>query len=146
MDYAVRVNGDSVKEAQAEVGTLKKEGFQEGVEERLSTSQDEALSDALVFSRAKGAQRELNANASEDIGRHHAGLKQFTVAAIPGSVGFGQQRNHIRGATADVLFTTGRCFFLVGVAMNDGATQKQANNAVVSGAIALYRRLKRLCA
>ena len=140
------MNGDNPQEAQAEVVSLKQRGFQEGAQEHLSTSQDEALSDALVFSSAQGAKQEFSANLSEDMTSHHAGLKRFTVAAIPRAVGFGQQQAHAQGATADVLFTTGRCFLLIGDALNGRTARKQANSAAIAGATALYRRLRHSCA
>jgi hypothetical protein len=51
-----------------------------------------------------------------------------------------------RGATGNVLFSTGRCFFVVGDLVHDARTSAQGTKAPIAGATALYKRTKHVCA
>jgi hypothetical protein len=144
--YATVINRDDPVEAKAEIAQLESEGFREGVQELLlTTTRAEAVSDALVFGSSRGAKREFKSNLSEDLRTHHAGLKRFRIAGIPGSIGLSQFVSRGAGATTDVLFFTGRCFFLVGTAVPGVVTRKQAIAGLVSAARALYRRARGIC-
>lgn len=143
--YAVVINRDRPAEARKEIAQLEGEDFREGVQELLlATPQGEAVSDALVFGSSRGARREFKANLSEDLKTHRAGLERFSVAMIPGSVGLSQFESGGAAAT-DVLFYTGRCFFLVGTAAYGVLTRSQVIAEADAAARALYRRTRRVC-
>jgi hypothetical protein len=143
--YATIINRDGPAEAKTEIAQLKGEGFREGVQELLlATPQGEAVSDALVFGSSRGARLEFKANLSEDL-KAHPGLKRFSVGIIPGSVGLSQFESGGAGATTDVLFSTGRCFFLVGTAVYGVLTKRQAIADANAAAHALYRRTRSVC-
>lgn len=144
IDYARIVLEDGQAEAQTEALHLATEGFQEGMTESFKGSHGEAVSDALVFSSARGAKQELLTNVSESLRAHHGG--RFTVGSIPGSVGFNSFVTGHLGASADVLFATGRCYVEVGDAVPTASTGAIGARAPIAGATALYRRVKHLCA
>ena len=144
--YVKSVLGQRGREARKEIAKLKRQGFREGAQELLPTSNGEALSLALVFSSARVAKRVFKANLAEDLkAQGHAKLKRFTVAAVPGSSGFSATETGVPGAAANVLFATGRCFFLVGDSLRSGSGEN-AETAPIAGATALYPRVKSLCA
>ncbi len=144
--YAKVVLRDSSREARKEVARLKREGFREGVQELLSGSQGQALSSAVVFRSPARAQHELKASIAEAVKAQGSSaiVKRFTVAAIPGSFGFSATEAGHPGGAANVLFASGRCFFIVGNALDDGAPE-QLSTAPVAGATALYQRVTSLC-
>jgi hypothetical protein len=144
--YVKVVLGESGREGRNEVTKLKRKGFQEGVQELLPSQQGEALSLALVFGSARVAKQELKAAISEGVkAQGKAAIKQFTVAAIPGSFGFSAFEAGQSGGAANVLFSTGRCFLLVGNSLHT-STLEQLSVAPIAGAMAVYQRVKSLCA
>ena len=72
----------------------------------------------------------------------HYGLHLETekVPAIPGAIVVGE------GPAGNVLFTTGRCFVLVGDKLGASSTTSQVNAVPIAATTALYKRVKRLCA
>jgi uncharacterized membrane protein YtjA (UPF0391 family) len=143
--YAKFVLGENRREARKEVARLKRKGFLQGVQELLSSPAGEALSNAVVFRSARGAERELKTSLAEVLkAQGKAVIRRFTVAAIPGSLGFSGYEAGQPGGAANVLFSTGRCFFLVGDAL-PGSTVQQLSVAPIAGATALYQRVASLC-
>jgi len=143
--YAKVVLGEGSREARSEIKRLKRKGFREGAQEFLSTLAGEALSLALVFRNARIAEHELTVSTAEDVkAQGKAAVERFTVPAIPGSVGFSAVEAGGPSAAANVLFTTGRCFFVVGNSLAK-ATREQADSAPIAGASALYLRAQTLC-
>lgn len=144
--YVKVVLGESGREGRNEVAKLKRKGFQEGVQELLASQQGEALSLALVFGSARVAKQELKASISEGLkAQGKAVIKRFTVAAIPGSFGFSASEAGHSGGAANVFFSTGRCFLLVGNSLHT-STQEQLSVAPIAGATAVYQRVKSFCA
>jgi hypothetical protein len=144
--YVRVVLGESGGEARTEVAKLKRKGFREGVQEFVSSQQGEALSTAVVFSSPRVAKQELKTSVAEGIkGQGKAVISRFTVAAIPGSFGFSATEAGHSGGAANVFFSTGRCFLLVGNSLHT-ATQEQLSVAPVAAATAVYQRVKSLCA
>jgi hypothetical protein len=144
--YAKVVLEEKPREVRKEVVTLKRERFREGVQELLTSGQGEALSLALVFASARAAQKEFKARRSEAVkAQGRAKVKRFTVAAIPGSFGFSASEPGHPYAAANVLFATGRCYFLVGNSLRN-ETPEQATTAPIAGATVLYQRVSSLCA
>jgi hypothetical protein len=144
--YAKDVLHDGSREARKEVAKLKRDGFREGVQELLRGSQGEALSSAVVFRSPARAQHELKASVAEAVkaqGRS-AVIKRFTVATIPGSFGFSATEAGHPGGAANLLFASGRCFFILGDALKS-APPEQLSVAPIAGATALYRRVTSLC-
>ena len=144
--YARVLLGERPRQARSEGSRLKREGFREGVQELLSGPQGEALSAAVVFSSARAAEREFKSSLDEGIrAQRGAKVKRFKLAAIPGSAGFSAVEPGNSAAAANVLFATGRCFFVVGDSLRN-ATPEQASSAPVAGAGALYQRVAGVCA
>ena len=143
--YAKVVLGESPREARKEVAKLKRKGFQEGVQELLTSPQGEALSTGLVLGSARFAKQELRASLSESLkAQGKVPIKRFTIAAIPGSSGFTAAQAGHPGGAANVLFSSGRCVFLVGNYLRK-SPEAQLGIAPIAGATALYQRVKSLC-
>ncbi|MGO8907563.1 MAG: hypothetical protein ACLQMH_18355 [Solirubrobacteraceae bacterium] len=144
--YASVVLGERPSQARSEAVRLKRKGFREGVQELLSGPQGEALSFALVLGSARIAEQEFQNSRRADLkGQGGAMVDRFAVPAIPGSLGFSAAEAGHSFAAANVLFATGRCFFVVGDSLGS-ATREQAASAPLAGATALYRRVRGLCA
>jgi hypothetical protein len=145
--YAKVVLEERPRAAAKEVVKLKRKGFQEGVQETLSSHRGEALglSLALVFGSARVAEQELKTGRSESVkAQGKAKITRFTVPAIPGSFGFSATEAGHSGGAANVLFSSGRCFFLVGDTLRKGSL-KEVASAPIAGATAVYQRVKSLC-
>jgi len=123
-----------------EAARLRLEGFREGVGQHYTgASGAAALSLALVFNSSEGAKKEVTHYLQVDphYGLHLEGAK---VAAIPGSMIIGE------GPAGNVIFTTGRCFMLVGDELGSGSAKTQVNAVPIAAATTLYQQVKRLCA
>jgi hypothetical protein len=145
--YVKVVFGEKGSEARKEAARLKRKHFREGVQELLSIRNGEALSLALVFGSARVAKQELKDSRSETVkAQGKAVVDPFTVPAIPGSFAFTATEGNESSVAANVLFATGRCYFVVGDSLEGVAiTREQASAAPVAGATALYSRVKSLC-
>ena len=143
--YAAAVLGERKAEVRAEVVRLKRKGFREGVQELLSGPQGEALSAALVLGSTRLARQELSESRHEALkAQGGARIERFAVPGIPGAFGFSAVESGHPLAVANVMFTTGRCFLLVGDALNS-STREQAQSAPLAGATAVYQRARSLC-
>ncbi len=143
--YVKVVLGESGREGGREVARLERRGFQEGVQELLPGRQGEVLSTAVVFSSPRVAEQELKASISESLkAQGKAVIIRFKVAAIPGSFGFSATEAGHAGGAANVFFSTGRCFLLVGNSLHT-SMQEQLSVAPIAGATAVYQRVKSLC-
>jgi hypothetical protein len=144
--YVKAVLDERGADARHETSRLRRRGFREGVEEQLSTANSGGLSLALVFGSANAAGQAFGSSLSEALeAQGKATVKRFSVNAIPGSSGFTAFLAHHPGAAANVLFATGRCFFLLGDSFEDG-TPENAGAGPIAAATALYGRVKGLCA
>ncbi len=143
--YVRTVLDESGHEGRVEVTRLEHKGFKEGAQEMLTGQQGVALSTAVVYGSARVAEQELKASISEDLkAQGKATIKRFTVDAIPGSLGFSAREPGHPGGAANVSFATGRCLVLVGDSLR---TSKQGVSiAPTAGAVAVYQRVKKLCA
>jgi Domain of unknown function (DUF6531) len=107
----------------------------------------EGVSEALVFSSAQGAKDQLVTSVAEALKEYEkVSLRRFVDPGIPGSAGLGNFTPGKRGATGNVFFSTGRCFFVVGDLVRDARTSAQGAKAPIAGATALYKRVKHACA
>jgi hypothetical protein len=124
-----------------ETARLTSAGFREGVGQHYKgTASAAALSLALVFNSPEGAKKEVTHYLQVDprYGLHLEGEK---VAAIPGAMVVGE------GPAGNVLFTTGRCFLLVGDELGAPSSSPSQVNAIpIAAATVLYSRVKSLCA
>lgn len=144
--YIEKIIEVAPREAGREISFLRRAGFQEGVQELFYGLPGEALSIAEVFSSRRGSRRAFDAAAAEDISpRADPTEKTFKLDAIPGAVGFSGPDFHGPGGFANVLFSTGRCFFLVGNALKAVSDSEQLDAVPDAGALALYRRDKERC-
>jgi hypothetical protein len=145
--FVRRFTEDTPAEAAAEIPMLMHAGFQEGVEESFHATGREGVSEALVFDSAQAAKDQLVTQVAEDLKVYEkAGLRRFGDPGIPGSAGLGNFTPGKRGATGNVLFSTGRCFFVVGDLVHDARTSAQGAKAPIAGATTLYKRTKHVCA
>jgi hypothetical protein len=148
-------HGHELSEAQAkqETSELLREGFQEGIGSFFTGRREaggrhrEAVSEALVFATAQAAEHELSVSVAQTVRRNgrEPGFHRFAVKAIPGAVGLGAFVPRKHGGSANVFFSVGRCFVMVGNAIHDAATRAEARRAPIVAAIALYKRAKRFC-
>jgi hypothetical protein len=145
--YVKVVFGEKGSEARKEAARLKRKHFREGVQELLSIRNGEALSLALVFGSARSAKQEFKESRSETVkAQGKAVVEPFAVPAIPGSFAFTATEGNESSVAANVLFATGRCYFVVGNSLEGVAvTREQASAAPIAGASALYSRVKSLC-
>jgi hypothetical protein len=132
-------------QARRKASKLERRGFREGVRELLSASQGEALSIAIVFDRRRGAREEFNKSVAESRkAQGGATITPLATPAIPGASAFTAAEPGHPGGAANVLFTSGRCFFLVGDFLRT-APPDQLGAAPLAGATALYERTRALC-
>ena len=123
-----------------EAARLTSAGLREGVGQHYTgTAGAAALSLALVFNSPEGAKKEVTHYLQVDP-RYGLHLESEKVAAIPGAIVVGE------GPAGNVLFTTGRCFVLVGDKLGASFTPSQVNAVPIAAATALYNRVKSLCA
>ncbi len=135
-----QTSGES-DEVAHETARLTSAGFREGVGQHYKGSASAAgLSLALVFNTPEGAKKEVTHYLQVDprYGLHLEGEK---VPAIPGAIVVGE------GPAGNVLFTTGRCFLLVGDELGAPSSSPAQVNAVpIAAATYLYQHVKSLCA
>jgi hypothetical protein len=145
--YVKLVLGEKGSEARKEIASLKRKHFREGVQELLSIRNGEALSLALVFGSGRTAKQELKHSSSETVkAQGKSVVERFSVPALPGSFAFTAAEANQSSVAANVLFATGRCYFVVGNSLEGIAvTREQASAAPAAGATALYSRVKSLC-
>jgi hypothetical protein len=120
-----------------ETARLKHLDFVAGAHEQLvSTSNGNAsgLSAAEQFSSAASAKAELAHEASAN-----GPWKYFAVPGIPGARGFGSTGNS--GGGANVAFTDGPVYYLVGAGWSGGAANAVKQGSVIAAARAVYRRV-----
>jgi hypothetical protein len=140
----------SADTAKREATELTEMGFREGVFVYFTGRREgarehrEAVSSALVFAASTGAEEELAISVAADLREHdHGHLHRSTVHAIPGSSELGEGGRH--GGVDNVLFSTGRCFFVIGDAIPSSSSAGQVRRPVRSAAIAVYDRAKQPC-
>jgi hypothetical protein len=126
-------------EVEGEVKRLTVKGFREGVGQHYkSASGQGAISLGLVFDSPRGAHEEVTRYLGLDP-RYGLHVEDVKDSAIPGSVIVGE------GAAGDVLFTTGRCFLLIGGQLGTSGSQAQVNAITIPAASAVYARVRGLC-
>ncbi len=135
---------------QHEVPRLTREGFQEGVRESFQSGSGEAISVGIVFRSPRGASEYFHTEAKpKQLRNEGLALEHATVPGVRGAVVTGG------GPNGNVLFTTGRCFVLVGnhvpeagvsESAHTAAEEKPVNAAPIAGATAVYQRVKHSCA
>jgi hypothetical protein len=139
---------------QQEAAELIQRGFQEAVSVFFTGRREgphshrEAISVAIVFTTPAGAEQELAKSVADDLRAFRTPtLRQYRVPAIPGATGLGSVfygKHH--GASGNVLFSTGRCFFVVGDALHGDDGRAQGEHPSTVAAITLYKRTKAVCA
>jgi len=143
MRYAGQILQDGPKEARKETMALDRHGFREGVQEYFDGLDGEALSIGVEFSSAAGAEWEYAASLREIA--HGQGATRFGVAGVPGAVGFVHLPKSGPGGDGNVVFRSGRCFFLVGDALPNATGAEELSAPPSAGALALYRHDRRRC-
>jgi hypothetical protein len=129
----------------ADLRQLGREGFVSALAEGPSTSAGvSGLSTVIRFATPAGARSEQASEITSDIAQAGRGpLRRFTVAAIPGLVGFTSASTSPSSpqAIANVLFVEGSCLVVIGDGPpNDTYTQAQAKVPVATAALAVYKR------
>jgi hypothetical protein len=143
----IRGDEGSAAEAEAEGAELRRDGFEQGVFERVNSPHREAVSEALVFASAQGAIQDLDSSVAADLKgfEHERGLEKFAIPAIPGSAVLGNFDPARPGASGNVFFSVGHCFFLVADVVHNAHTGAQGTKAPVAAAKLLYKRVRHLC-
>jgi hypothetical protein len=143
--HVLRLKGAALARERA---LLAHEGLREGVEEGFGTFYAGGVSDGLLFRSARGALEELAGSVTGQlvVARGWGQPSRFAVAAIPGSHGFTASNTTYTRRYADVMFSTGRCFVLVGDAREGATSEAEVTRAPIAATAALYRRVRRLCA
>lgn len=110
----------------------------------------EAISVAVVFRSPQDARRYLSSEVNpKELRNDELELEHATIPGVPGALITGG------GPDGNVLFTTGRCFVLVGNHVSEtgvsesahtAAEEQAVNAAPIAGATAVYRRVKHACA
>lgn len=145
--YVKEYTQDTPAEAMAQLSGLVRMGFEEGVQGTFSAPHREAVSEAIVFLSEHAAREEVKVALAEDLAAFEkSGLKRSPVPGIPGAVALGDFQAGQRGATDNVLLSTGRCFLSVGDRVLNASTRAQGARAPVAAAEALSKRVKQTCA
>jgi hypothetical protein len=118
----------------AETKLLTEEGFRAAERVGMTGSNKGGASAVLVLGTPSAAQHEVAASVKEFLGEgaaQHMPSSEFAVATIPGSHGA------VAGPVANVWFSEGSCFLIVGDEEKDG---KDPKPAVIAGALKVYSR------
>jgi hypothetical protein len=133
---------DKPAEVVPDVNRLNHEGLRLGVLEWFEYARAYAESDASVYSSSRGARGELASNLRFLVSQGGR-RERFTAPSVPGSIGVSFPG--ASGRTDDVLFTSGRCFFVVWNHFEAPVTQEESRRAPLAGASRLFKRVKGLC-
>jgi hypothetical protein len=149
----VRSTAAGFAEAALEAGsgaTLRREGFEKGLVEVFGNQKGGVAAVAGVFHTATGARQLFRIERAQNQREsRHAG--RFTVAAIPGSLGFTEAQpagSGITSTSAAIQFASGRCFFEIAVNFNGVEAHSglpEVMSAASAGAASVYERTRALC-
>jgi hypothetical protein len=153
-EWAHGQQGGTWTEAQEEATTLQTLGFEEAVRRaflaRTSEAHGkhrEAVSEAVVLPSATNAQAAMVASAATFVKQStKPSLFEFGDRAIPNAMVLGNLTPGRRGGDGNVLFTSGRCYFVIGDYLYAARSRAQVDRAPLAAALALYRRERVLCA
>jgi hypothetical protein len=141
--------------AEREAKILEHRGFEAGVQivfvgqHEGAHERREADSVGMVFSSSAGAEEELAEESASGAKQFRAERSKRTVLlhggvpGIPGSAQFGARDP--RGAVDNVLFSVGRCYFVVADSLKQRSTARQVERPLRSAAITVYDRAKEAC-
>ena len=138
---------DTTQEAKRDSARLKAEGFRGGVIEETTSIRGLAagggLSYVVELGSPKAAAKELAYDVRSNIALQGKGalIHRFTVAGVPGAVGFTARTAHKPGGAANVSFREGNCVLLVGDSLANGDLAGPVN----AGVVAIYRRTHGTC-
>jgi hypothetical protein len=138
--------GETSAEVHEEVLHLRSLGFVEGVTADFRSPNHEAVAYAVVFRSARAATEQVAyVEAEDEKDFEKAGLEKYGPPAIPGSVGLGNFTPGAPAATGNVLFSTGRCSFVIGDRIVGATSRATGELPSTTAAKALYKRAKGLC-
>jgi hypothetical protein len=138
---------DTAQEAKRDSARLTAEGFQGAVLEYTNLTRAPAsgggLSYVLALGSATAAAKELAYDVRSDITAQGKGavIHRFTIADVPGAVGFTARSAHRPGGAANVSFREDGCVLLVG----DSLAKGDLAGPVKAGTLAIYRRTHGHC-
>ena len=121
----------------AETANLRALGFVAGLEQRLASSHGgtgEAISIVELFRSSHGASAEIASALKQATGH---GETTFAAPGIPGGHGFGSSAGN-----ANVEFSVGPYYYLVGDQVPSGTPATAARAQLVAAAESLYRRVR----
>lgn len=122
----------------AETAKLRALGFVAGLEQRLASTHGgtgEAISIVELFHSSHGASAEAASTLKQATGR---GETTFAAPGVPGGHGFGSSAGN-----ANVTFSIGPYYYLVGDQVPSGTPATTARAQLVAAAESLYRRATR---
>jgi hypothetical protein len=133
---ATQWTSNDVPNGAVEAKRLSREGFREVMSVQTGSTKGQGVSWVTELGTASAAAREKAAELQEfAYGPKAPGATRFTVASVPGAVGWGQP-----DTDANILFTEGRCLMLVGDQLASGTDNKPP---VVAAARAVWARHSR---
>jgi hypothetical protein len=138
---------DTAQEAKMDSARLKAEGFRGGVTEETTSIRGLATGGGLSYVVELGsptaAAKELAYDVRSNIAAQGKGalIHRFTVAGVPGAVGFTARTAHKPGGAANVSFREGNCVLLVG----DSLAKGDLAGPVRAGVVAIYGRTRGTC-
>ena len=138
---------DTAQEARRDSARLKAEGFRGAAIEYTILTRGPAagsgLSSVVELGSPTAAAKELAYDVRSDIAAQgkRARIHRFTIAGVPGAVGFTATEAHTPGGAANVSFSEGDCVLLVGDSLSEG----DLAGPVKAGTVAIYRRTNGQC-
>lgn len=145
--YVEEFTEDSRLQEVAESSELQRLGFEEASEEYFTAPGREGVAEAVVLNSPASAISEFTTSLRSDHASFEKrGLVQAPVPGLPGAVALGDFVGGRRGATDNVLFTSGRCFLLVADRLPHASNRAQGARAPVAAAKALAVSAKSACA
>lgn len=143
-DWTQRILEDTPASGAREKARLVREGFREGALEALAVPGGLGFSGTLLLGSPMAARRETRLKASEEQHELGVGTKRFAIRALPHAVGLEQERlPGIPGRDwVSVTFSERDCTVSVGAVLGTSAAPR---SAAIAGAVALHRKLSRVC-
>ena len=142
------VHGESKGDAKKDSKRLTAEGFVAAVSELTHNAKlhGEGLSSAVELGSPAQAAKELAYDVRSDIASQGKGtlIHKFSIAGVPGAVGFTAKGRHEPGGAANVAWQEGSCVLLVGDFLPKGSGSALAG-PVTAGTIAVYKRTNGSC-
>jgi hypothetical protein len=131
-----------------ELAHLTADGFRAGVMEFLTgRGGSEAIYNGILFATAAGAAQQLSEDVSYDETHYpRAVLHRSRIRGIAGAVVFSGLLAARHEASSNVIFSSGRCSFILADSIHHASAVAQASARTIAAARSVQQRLRRACA